>query len=138
MANIQAQLKRAILDEIWNSVPEDHASTLEELIRKFKSGLWFNIKSGSFINSTSSNGNQVSREIPAYVRQLSPDQFFMLGQELLELRDAAITDLGVAGDGSADQAIYDCMQADDSLQTVRELQRDYTTLRYPATGPGIV
>ena len=135
MAQIQAELKRAILDELWNAVPQNSAATLEEIIRKFKSGMWPNIKNGSFVNATSANGNQVSREIPAYVRQLSPDQFFMLGQEFLELQTLAISTLGGTPD---DDAVYSEMQSSDSMQTVRRIGGDYTGLRFPTTGPGVI
>lgn len=133
MAQLQAQLKRAILDELWGPVPEASALTLEDVIRAFKSARWDSIKTGSFVVNTSGGGYSVSFHVPELFRQLGPDQFFMLGQEFLDIRTDAIATLTAAAADTSDESVFATMMADDRLQPGhREELGDYTMMRWPS------
>ena len=133
MAQLQAELKRGILDELWYLVPETAATTLEEAIRSFKSARWSSISSGLFVINTSGGGYSVSFSNPELFRQLGPDQFFMLGQEFLDILTDARATLTTAGTDQTDDNLFATMMADDRLQRGhREELGDFTMQRWPA------
>lgn len=135
MAQLQAQLKRGILDELWESAP-DSAGSLLDVIRSFKSARWDSIKTGTFVVNTSGGGYSVSFHVPEMFRQLGPDQFFMLGMEFVDIYNDAVSTLASNGNSSpSDDDIFAGMMADDRMQTVRGVMGDTTMLRYASQGP---
>ena len=134
MAQLQAQLKRGILDELWYAVPEStDKGLLESAIRAFKSARFENIKTGLYISSTSGGGYSVSFAQPELFRQLGPDQFFMLGMEFLDILTDAKATLSAAGTDDTDENLFQTMMADDRLQPgQRVMYGDYTMLRWPS------
>jgi hypothetical protein len=131
MATLAAELKRAILDELWYTAPEGVG--LEACIRAYKSSRFADVKTGRFVTNTSGGGYAVSFNVPEIVRQLTPEQLLMLCQEYLELLDSCRV---ILGGTPSDDDLFQSMMQQDQMQTVRELQRDYTCLRWPAVGVG--
>lgn len=134
MAQLQAQLKRGILDEIWYQA-KSVASSLEVAIRGFKSVRFDDIKRGTFVSSTSGGGHSVTFHIPELFRQLGPDQFFMLGQEFLDLFATVTANQTAAGLPTDDDSLFAAMMASDQMQTVTGVMVDTTSLRWPTYGP---
>jgi hypothetical protein len=134
VAQLQAQLKRGILDELWYAVPEElKDGALEATIRAFKSARWDAIKTGTFVVSTSGGGYSVSFSMPELFRQLGPDQFFMLGQEFLDVMADAKVTVANAGQEVTDANVFDTMMADDRLQPgCRTTLGDFTMQRWPS------
>lgn len=131
MAQLQAQVKRGILDELWYA-GQKSALSLEDSIRGFKSARWDSIQTGSFVVNTAGGGYSVSFHVPELFRQLGPDQFFALGQEFLEILTDARATLTTAGqDPTNDALCFSAMMLDDRLQTIRSSMLDTTALRYP-------
>jgi hypothetical protein len=133
VAQLQAQLKRGILDELWQ-IAKVQNITLEDAIRDFKSASWNRIRTGQFVIASAGAGHSVTFASPELFRNLTQDQYMMLGMEFLEVMADAITTNGFSGDLTSDQqqTVFTTMMADDRLQTVRSHGQDYTTLRWPA------
>lgn len=133
MAQLQAQLKRGILDELWQIAKVQNIA-LEDAIRAFKSRSWNLIRTGQFVIASAGSGHSVTFASPELFRQLTPDQYMMLGMEFLEVMADAITTNAFSGDLTPEQqqTVFTTMMADDRLQTVRAVGADFTTLRWPA------
>ena len=133
MAQLQAQLKRGILDELWNAVPvKADEGALEAAIRGFKSARFEAIQTGTYIVNTSGGGYSVSFAAPELFRQLGPDQFFMLGMEFLDILTDAITTLAANNITATNEALFACMMADDRLTGSRIQMGDFSLQRWPS------
>lgn len=124
MAQLQAELKRAILDEIWE-ISADGA-VLADVIKAFKSARWDPISSGRLILSTSGNSYSVTFSEDLQ-RKLGPDQMFMLGQEFKEAYSDSVDSLTQLGTAITDDAVFTLMMG--LFDTVREVGTDRTLLR---------
>lgn len=124
MAQLQAELKRAILDEIWEG--SGSGDTLADVIKAFKSAKWDSISSGRLIIATSGNNYSVSFSEDMQ-RKLGPDQMFMLGQEFKEVYDVAVAALGTAGTTVTDEATFTTMLG--LMPTVTECGSDRLLMR---------
>lgn len=100
---------------------------MQDTIRGFKSARWQDIQNGTFVVSTSGGGYTASFHVPEIFRQLGPDQFFILGQEFLEILDDAKT----ANPTHQDQDLFNDMMSDDRLTRITSTSLDLTVLRFP-------
>jgi hypothetical protein len=77
-------------------------------------------------------GKAVQFALPQIWQSFQQDEFFALTEELEQVYSDALVTLSAQGIGSpTDAQIFTVMAADDRLQTITSVQKDYTTLRWP-------
>jgi hypothetical protein len=141
MAQIRAGLKRAFLRAIYQASQSEEWKVFfpsSELLEEAQSGLG-NIlthfllqnfdacKQGRFSVGSSGLGHEVRWAPPAIWAAMSQDQVFELAEELIEIYEDAKAAVGFGGDAE----IFARMLADDRLQSVTSLNRDFTAIRIP-------
>lgn len=146
MAAIKGEIKRGILQAIWDAVEDDIAAqempstvpdfqpiivTLEDGLKAFHRMGFESIKSGRLSIGSSGLSHEVKWAAPAMWRGFSQEEVFSLAQELREVHADALITLSAQGIGSPTQTqIFNTMMADDRLQTVTSTYRDHTMIRW--------
>src|SRR2546422_3257683 len=140
MAKIRAGLKRAFLRAIYTASQSKEWQVFfpsSELLEESQSGLG-NIlthfllqgfdacKLGRFSIGSAGLGHEVKWAPPAVWQSMSQDQVFELAEELIEVYEDAYATLP-----DNDEELFRRMLADDRLQSVTSLQKDFTLIRLP-------
>lgn len=143
MAYIQAEIKRGFLRCIhYESRPT--ATTLLEALEAYQRQCFQSVKGGRITVSTSGGGYSASFNAPQSSQQITQEQVSALAEEFIKLHETAVSYLKASDntvtdaqikDGDKDEEIFKLMVADDSLQTIRSCQNDYTLGRFPSYGP---
>jgi len=141
VANIKAQLKRGLLQWIYDGVKlqtiQDDLGTDAEITTLEEGLMWFqryvanDVKGGKLTTGSSGYQHAVTFAKPEIWRSLTPDELFAGTQELREVYADAVVTLSAQSLQTSDINILAVMLADDRLQTVNYTQKDYTVLRMP-------
>lgn len=142
MADVKAEIKRGFLRSLYrlvqygtqtNPVTGQPVATLADVLNAFQDGGFSAIKSGRLIIQTAGAGHSVSYQPPDVARSFTQDQVFSLSEELQQVyADAIVTLSGQSVPSPTDLQIFNVMIADDRLTTIKDVQRDFTTLRWPS------
>jgi hypothetical protein len=132
MAALQAEIKRGVLRTLFRQSQTDVVKLSDSLARFQDSG-FDGIKSGRLVITSAGFGRSVGFAPPASWQQFTQEQIFSLSEELLATYDTAKSNLAASGNASpTDQQIFDSMMADDRLQTVTSVQKDWSTINWPS------
>ena len=143
-ATIRAGLKRAFLRALFQASESDEWKVFfpsSILLSEPRTGLgnvlthfllqgFDACKHGRFNVGSAGGGNEVRWAPPAIWQSMSQDQMFEMAEELIEVYEDAAQTL------FDDTEIFQRMLADDRLQSVTSLQKDYTMTRMPWTRLG--
>ncbi len=144
MANIRAQLKRAFLQSLYDSVTENTAAedlqsgdtvptvvTLEDALKAFQRLGFQGLKNGRFTILSSGFSHEVRFAMPDNMLAFSQDEAFSMAQEFREVYADSLARLVAAGNATpADAQVLAAMFADDRLQSVTSTVRDHSQLRW--------
>jgi hypothetical protein len=145
MAQIRAGLKRAFLRALFKANQSDEFKVFfpsAELLEEPTTGLgnvlthfmfqgFDACKQGRFSIGSSGLGHEVRWAPPMVWQSMSQEQVFEMAEELIEIYEDAKQAVG-----TNDEDIFARMLADDRLQSVTSLQKDYTMIRLPHTRLG--
>jgi hypothetical protein len=120
VANVQAQIKRGFLRQLYEACPD--AISFRDALLAFQAAGFTAIKSGRLVVSSSGGGFSTSFEIPQGGRQFSQEQVFALSEEFISIFDDNV----VADD---DAATFAAMMNDERLQAVTSHYHDFSSIR---------
>ena len=146
-ATIRAGLKRAFLRALFQASQSDEWKVFfpsSILLAEPRTGLgnvlthfllqgFDACKQGRFSIQSSGLGHEVRWAPPAIWQSMSQDQMFEMAEDLMEIYEDAVAALE---SGAEDTEILARMLADDRLQSVTSLQKDFTCVRLPWTRLG--
>lgn len=141
MANLRAEIKRAFLQSIFDAVQNDVAQrdfvtgtptddipviSLEDGLKAFQREHFATLHRGLLSLGSAGIGHEVKWSPPEVWKDFDQTTMFSLAQEFREVYN----DVVATGSFVSDLAILNAMMADDRMQTVTSLQRDFTMLRW--------
>ena len=146
MAQLRAELKRSFLQSIADAVNDQIAVaefpstvpdltpiivSLEDGLKAFQRMQFEALKSGRLSLGSSGLDHEVRWAAPQQWRSFTQDEVMALAQELREIHSDALIKLSANGNGSpTGQQILAAMFADDRLQSVSSINKDFTLLRW--------
>lgn len=137
VAQLQAEFKRGCLRTLYRQAHSGFATSLalKNVLESFQSARFEDIQSGIIETSVAGNGYSATLNVGAIGRMLSPEQVFMLSEELLSIFTDALATAGFdsssyAGDAAQDETLFNIMLADDRMQRVTSTMDDQTLIRW--------
>lgn len=106
--------------------------SLAEALNGFQDQAFANVQTGRVVTATAGAGRSAQFAAPEIWRTLDPETIFELAEQLQQVYADALVTLSAQGNASpSDAQVFAVMIADDRLQTITSVQKDYSTLRWP-------
>lgn len=134
MAQIRAQLKRAILSSLARQAAATTPATdLLDALESYADSMVMGIKDGTIVEATSQAGHHTKLRIPVLGEHFRQEDVCELSQEFIEVYNDALVSLSAQSISSpTDAQVLTTMLNDDRMTSVTKTRKDYTLVNMPS------